>query len=446
MPNNFYDYQPAESPSDTSRKSWLRLPSRGFLAGVACTLVFADVHYNDSQNISNVQDNIADGISYAKDIYEDPALPGSFPDTGSTQTKTDLAIAGPGSFLEAEGSKLIYGDSETILKGANFDNVSAIGTYDGAGTTDNIATHELDYQTLSKLGGNHVRFGMSTKWFVDDPENAFDVLDQNIAWARDNDVFISLVFFHPYPGNVTENYGNSNHEFWSSEEHQQEMQQMWLDIAVRYKDEPALAGYDLLNEPTPSSGDCNDWFDLAQEYRDAIYEVDQNHLVFIEACKEGLFWKIFDGDNIVYETHFYAPQHFSHSNEDPDKRYPGEATDWDGKTRFYDKDAFLHSDDPVLNLSLRSSHKWAQDNNVPFYSGEWGAQSNYEGADQYVTDIAEIYQELGINHAFYTWRHWDTPNTRFGIYEYEEEDLRVLFPEKLAAFKISVSGAVKPQF
>lgn len=351
-----------------------------------------------------------------------------------------------GPYLYASGKDLMYNNQKVVLKGANFDNIGAIGTWTGAGGPGDLVSLEEDYQKLSAHGGNHVRLGMSTRWFIENKAAAYQAIDTQLSYARTHNIWVTLVFFHPYPGDCTENYGKTC-PFWTNQSYKDNMRSQWVDIALRYKEEPVIAGYDLLNEPTPPNNDCNAWWPLAQDYRNAIYAVDPNHLVFVESCASSQFWVKLTGNNIVYESHDYSPQAFSHSDVSSTKVYPGYAVDWDGKTRYYDKTAFLTSTDPVLNISQRMGRDWTLANNVPFYIGEWGARSTYTGADKYLMDRAEIYNQWGVNHAFYTWHHdCSTCQWRFGIYLYGKHPLQVNFPEKLAAFKVSVQGAMKPNF
>ena len=84
---------------------------------------------------------------------------------------------------------------------------------------------------------------------------------------------------------------------------------MWKEILNRYKINPAVAGYDNLNEPGEKSGSTKNYHsDFYNEIYKDIRSVDPNHIIIFESC-----WTIFDlpqpsryrWENIVYEFHHY---------------------------------------------------------------------------------------------------------------------------------------------
>lgn len=94
--------------------------------------------------------------------------------------------------------------------------------------------------------------------------------------------------------------------------------ELWVAIAERYKNNPYVAAYDILNEPglatgSPSSGKnqttdneiVTDYFD---ELYKAIREVDSNHIISFEACWEAGTLPTLDEygwENVIYQYHHY---------------------------------------------------------------------------------------------------------------------------------------------
>jgi endoglucanase len=85
---------------------------------------------------------------------------------------------------------------------------------------------------------------------------------------------------------------------------------VWSDIARRYRDNPIVIGYDLLNEPIPHFPQLRKYNDrlepLYRRITKAIREVDTNHAIFIEAAQWDTNFKVFGppfDTNVVYEFH-----------------------------------------------------------------------------------------------------------------------------------------------
>jgi aryl-phospho-beta-D-glucosidase BglC (GH1 family) len=71
-------------------------------------------------------------------------------------------------------------------------------------------------------------------------------------------------------------------QFWHFRIFQEQIVKLWKEIASRYKEEPFLLGYDLLNEPflmPKKEGLLNAFL---EEVTTAVREVDPNHIIFIE--------------------------------------------------------------------------------------------------------------------------------------------------------------------
>lgn len=72
---------------------------------------------------------------------------------------------------------------------------------------------------------------------------------------------------------------------------------LWKEVANHFKDNKAVLGYDLLNEPTGSWGDH-----VMDLIYDSIRSVDTNHLISIEwTDPDTVRWK-----NVIYQDHYYA--------------------------------------------------------------------------------------------------------------------------------------------
>ena len=189
---------------------------------------------------------------------------------------------------------------------------------------DNYVTRE-DIAYLKKTGTNTIRLPFHYKLFTDEDymglhssQDGFQRTDSLISWCRKAGIYI-ILDMHDAPGgqtgdNIDDSYGYP--WLFNSEESQKLFLDIWVKIAAKYKDEPVILGYDLLNEPiAPYFGDDMTKLNASLEplYKKAvaaIRQVDKNHIILLGGAQwDGNFdvfndWK-FD-DKIMYTCHRYG--------------------------------------------------------------------------------------------------------------------------------------------
>jgi endoglucanase len=85
-------------------------------------------------------------------------------------------------------------------------------------------------------------------------------------------------------------------ELFLERRYQEQTIHLWQALASRYRDEPVVAGYDLLNEPLPNEYQYQYADDLVALYREltaAIRAVDPDHLIIYEGTHWASNWDIF---------------------------------------------------------------------------------------------------------------------------------------------------------
>lgn len=177
-----------------------------------------------------------------------------------------------------------------------------------------------DIRFIREIGLNSVRIPFH--WGLFESENpagiplqtGFDLLDRVIRWCAEEGLWVVLDM-HCAPGGQT---GDNIDDSWGypflfdSPAEQERTARIWGGIARRYRDEPAVIGYDLLNEPIPHFVDTERLNPLLEPlYRRvvaAIREADTNHLVFLGGAQWntnfGVFGPPFDR-KAVYTFHKY---------------------------------------------------------------------------------------------------------------------------------------------
>ena len=183
---------------------------------------------------------------------------------------------------------------------------------------DLIRTHrsnfftEQDVRRIAALGLNCIRVPI---WWraVADPEydGDFSWLDRCVQWCEDNGIYV-IIDLHGAPGGQSTEGRilgeRSTGALWKDARFRQETIDWWKKVAERYKDEPAVAGYDLLNEAytVETMGTLAGFYD---ELYKAIRAEDPNHILFIQDGLLGfhLLPKPQDmgWENVVYSFHYY---------------------------------------------------------------------------------------------------------------------------------------------
>jgi endoglucanase len=184
---------------------------------------------------------------------------------------------------------------------------------------------EVDFQRVAAMGMNVVRFYMNYRTFESDTApgtmlaDGWQWLDDNIAWAKKNHVYLVLNMHVP-PGGF-QSLGNGK-ALWDRPDLQERFIHLWTEIARHTRGDPTVAGFDLLNEPVVTRAPAQ-WHDLATRIAAAIRAVDPEHMLFVERVNavagrweedaDRNFFTIPD-PNTVYEFHFYKPFHFTHQS------------------------------------------------------------------------------------------------------------------------------------
>ena len=188
---------------------------------------------------------------------------------------------------------------------------------------DNFIT-EQDINAIADWGFNSVRvalhYNLLTLPIEEEPvegdntwlEAGFERIDELMSWCSTNNIYL-ILDLHAAPGGqgsdaAISDYDPDKPSLWESELNRDKTIALWGQLADRYKDEPWMGGYGLLNEVNwwPLDGSVLRAFYI--ETTQAIRAVDQNHIIFIG----GNSWSNdFSGltppwdSNLVYEFHKY---------------------------------------------------------------------------------------------------------------------------------------------
>lgn len=335
---------------------------------------------------------------------------------------TSLSIAAPSefSFMQAKGTEIVNANGQPVfLRGISFGN--RVWTNDRIPTLHHSAE---DFQRVRALGMNLVRFYINYQTLEADAkpyvylDDGWQWLDDNIAWAKANGVYLILNVHVPQGGFQSQGNGWA---LWQTPELQKRLIAMWTAIAKRYADEPVIFGYDLLNEPGVPDNK-QQWQSLAQQLVNAIRTVDTKHPVIVERVnsinrkwendKDMNFVKV-QGENIIYTFHSYDPYFYTHQR-----------VFWDEYMK--DRDGGVWPDKKAeharawLEATIDKFLAWGKANNVPLYFGEWGLyKANFDegrGGMNYIRDMLAVIEERKITNTFHVYHE-----ESFGLYRGDAE-------------------------
>ncbi|RZM29875.1 MAG: carbohydrate-binding protein [Pedobacter sp.] len=197
-------------------------------------------------------------------------------------------------------------------------------------------TRKIDIDSLKRWGFNSVRLPMHYNLYTlpsdKEPvkgqntwlEKGFALTDSLLKWCKANQMYL-ILDLHAAPGgqgndtNISDR-DDSKPSLWESEANQQKTIALWVKLAERYKDEPWIGAYDIINEPnwgfTDPGKDKNGTQEkvnaplrkLMVDITKAIRGVDRKHMIIIEGNGWGNnyngIYPLWD-DNMALSFHKY---------------------------------------------------------------------------------------------------------------------------------------------
>ena len=272
---------------------------------------------------------------------------------------------------------------------------------------------EKDYADLAAYGANVVRIGVNVP--ISESGATFSIatsewqyMERTAALGRKHGfkVIIALV---PLPLGEAAVH-------WSRPELKASLVDLWAQVAARFRGNPVIAGYDLINEPVtprdrnrpPPLGELRNessdpWRDLAVKIIQAIRAQDANSIVIFEPSP----WALPKGfsqltplpfSGVVYSFHFYEPHALTHQGLYENRAaisYPSEAIS---------RASLSNAVEPVRAFARKYS--------VPIFVGEFSMVRWAPGdsAARYLSDAIEIFEAEGWSwayHAFREYEGWD---------------------------------------
>ena len=274
---------------------------------------------------------------------------------------------------------------------------------------------EEDLEFIKKLGCNLVRIPFNYRHFEEDdrpfeykPEG-FVLLDRAVAWARSQGLYV-ILDLHAVQGwqNRGWHCDNSGGEprFYGQKHFEDRAVALWEEFARRYKDEPCIAGYNVMNEP---EADEIHWLNhFYRRITEAIRRIDNRHILLLEGNRASQQFEELEppfDSNTVYSSHNYV--------EPMNAFYPGTVNG----------ESF---DRAKLERDYRRRAAYMLRHRVPNWVGEFGCIYEDPALDEsklrVMNDMIDIIE--GCGHHWSIWTYKDLGRMGTVLVDQESEWMR----------------------
>lgn len=267
---------------------------------------------------------------------------------------------------------------------------------------------EEDFSHIKSIGANCVRVPFHYKIIT---EHQWKYLDQALEWAEKYKIYV-ILDLHAVPGAQNADWhSDSTGEalLWKEKAHQEKLCTIWKEIALRYKNNQGIAGYDVLNEAVGKNTTV-----IKSVYKNitkVIREVGDKHIIFVEGntwSQEFEFLGKPWDEQLAFSFHFYFPLEFTF-NFVKHLTYPGKING-----AYWDKKEIQKKLERYRTLQK----KWS----IPLYCGEFGVhvRNGQAGEFAYVKDVLKVFNEWNIHYTYWTYKAVAGGMFPDGIYQYVE--------------------------
>lgn len=313
----------------------------------------------------------------------------------------------------------------------------------GANSFNAAPPEEAYFEALAATGASWVRLSFS-KWrgqgpdfLVGDADGYRRLVADDLAVLRraldaaDAAGLKVVVVPLSLPGArwTQQNGGRFDDRLWSDPAYGEQAARFWRDVARALKDHPAVAAYNLLNEPAPEKtaglaengplpeqrawqaaqvGTPRDLPAFYERVIAAIREADPVTPVMVDGGyyanpRSLAAWPGHLADErVLYAFHMYEPYaatSASNMKRATPLRYPGVATDYAGGRRTWDRVA--------VAAHVGTAFDWAAAQGLPptrVVMAEFGCMRRWADCGAYLSDVLDAVEARGGHWAFYAFR------------------------------------------
>lgn len=177
----------------------------------------------------------------------------------------------------------------------------------------------------------------------------------------------------------------------------------WEMIAARYKDNPMIFAYDLVNEPSVTGQSPYHLLDVQYDAARAIRRIDPETPIIVEGnrCASAIYFNVrpMPLKNIIYEVHMYFPGEYCFQG----------VNDFQSYSRHYPHRAVAYkSNREELRAAMTRTIEFQKKYGAKIYVGEFTVPRWVpDGGGRYLDDLIGLFEEYKWDWTFHAFREWD---------------------------------------
>ena len=275
---------------------------------------------------------------------------------------------------------------------------------------------EDDWKTLKEWNVNLVRAQLCRNWGKIGTERDLEEYDQWLNAKLDHYEKLFRIGYEKYglrfvidlhtpPGGRNE---NRDLAMFYEKPYADHFIEVWKRIATRFKGNPAVWGYDLVNEPVQSQPAPYDYWNLQRMAAEAVRAIDPDTPIIIESNNWDSpstfsYLPPLEMKDVIYQVHMYVPGNFTHQLVGNNFGEKGQVQ----KVAYPGLIAGVEYDREALRKVLAPVRDFQQKYGARIFVGEFSAAVWAPGAEKYLADCISLFEEYGWDWTYHAYREWN---------------------------------------
>ena len=275
---------------------------------------------------------------------------------------------------------------------------------------------EDDWKTLKEWNVNLVRAQLCRNWGKIGTERDLEEYDQWLNAKLDHYEKMFRIGYEKYglrfvidlhtpPGGRNE---NRDLAMFYEKPYADHFIEVWKRIATRFKGNPAVWGYDLVNEPVQSQPAPYDYWNLQRMAAEAVRAIDPDTPIIIESNNWDSpsafsYLPPLEMKDVIYQVHMYVPGNFTHQLVGNNFGEKGQVQ----KVAYPGLIAGVEYDREALRKVLAPVRDFQQKYGARIFVGEFSAAVWAPGAEKYLADCISLFEEYGWDWTYHAYREWN---------------------------------------